>query len=192
MGSIKNMLKTGASQSLNQIKNYDIGKDLKSAQSMVGLDNVQLPKFEMPEAAKQMKLDVDPSIMKLPAGVTNRISPVAMKAASLAGVKLPSEIGGVPLPQMPDLSSMSSKVEESLSGFGFDTGKLGIRSVSDILKEPDLSSLANVKFETPPKVDMPDITSAFDSFSMDGIQSEIDSMTAGIPGVDSINVSKYF
>lgn len=185
-------MKVGASQSLNSIKNYDISKDINSAKSMAGLDNIQMPKFQMPEAAKQLKLDIDPSIMKLPAGVTNRISPVAMQAASLAGVKLPSEIGGVSLPQMPDLSSMTSKVEESLSGIGFDTDKLGIRSISDILKEPDLSSLANVKFETPPKVDIPDVTKAFDSFDMSGIQGDIDSMTEGIPGVDKIDVTKYF
>lgn len=188
LGVIKNYIKSGATGAINNLKNYDLGKQLKQANLMP-----DIPKVEMPEAVKSMKWNVDPSVMKLPAGVTNYMSPLASKAASFAGVKLPSEVGGVPLPKLPDLSSMSSKVDESLSGFGFDTKKLGIRSVEDILKTPDLDALKQVQFDS--RIDlnnMPDLTKSLDDFKLESPQAEINNMTKDIPGVDKIDLSKYF
>ena len=152
-----------------------------------------MPEMKMPDATKDWKLNLDPSVIKPPAGMTNYFSPIAQKLASLSGVKLPSEIGGVPLPTLPDLSSVSSKVDEFLSGFGFNTEKLGIRSVDDILKEPDLKSISNVpSLNTVDPNNMPDITTAMDGFDIDGIQKEVNDMTSNIPGTDKIDISKYF
>ena len=190
MGSITNLIKSGASKSLSQFKNYDVGGKVDKALNSAG---IELPEVEMPDVAKEMKLNIDPSVIKPPEGLTNRISPLAQKAASLSGVKLPSEIGRVKLPTMPDLSSVSSKVDEGLSKFGFDTEKLGIRSVEDILKEPDFSSLYSVpSVNSTPNVDIPDVSKSLDEFDMGSIQSEIDKMSADFPGVDSIDLSKYF
>ncbi len=88
---------------------------------------------------------------------------------------------------------MSSKVDEYLSGFGFDAEKLGIRSVSDILKEPDLSALKDVNWASPVTIDtIPDLTKSMDAFDINSVQSQIDQVTSKIPDVDSIDISKYF
>lgn len=188
MGYIQNVIKNGAANSIARFKNYDVAGKMNSALDSFG---IEMPKLSMPEAAKEMKLDLDPSVIKMPAGVDNYISPIAAKLTS--GVKLPSELGGIPLPQMPDLSSVSSEVDGYLSGMGLDTNKLGIRSVSDILKEPDLSSLKQVQFESPVDLDnMPDITKSLDDFNMQETQSEIDKFTSQIPGAGSFDISKYF
>jgi hypothetical protein len=188
MGFLKSTIKSGANNAINQIKNVDMGTKLNSALGSMGLE---MPKLDVPDVAKNMKLNIDPSAIKMPAGMDSYISPIASKLMS--GVKLPSEIGGVPLPQMPDLSSVSSEVDGYLSGMGLDTNKLGIRSVGEILKTPNLSELKQVQFESP--VDMnnlPDLTSSLDDFSLEGTQSEIDKFTNQFPGVDSFDVSKYF
>lgn len=191
MGAIKNLIKTGANQSLNRLKNYDVGGKMTSAIESAGFD---IPKVEMPDQVKEMKLNIDPSIIKPPAGMTNYISPLLEKGLSLTGVKLPSEIGGVELPTLPDLSSVSSKVDEYVSGLGIDTEALGIRNVSDILKEPDLKSITKVPSTSPVDYNnLPDINSAMDGFNMDSIQSEIDSLTSQIPGASSsFDLSKIF
>ncbi len=191
MGSITNMIKAGASQSLNQFKNYDINGKISKAVESAGIN---IPEVEMPEATKNIKLNIDPSVVKPPAGLTNRISPLVQKAASLTGVKLPSEIGGVELPTMPDLSSVTSKVDEGLSKLGFDTNALGIRSVDDILKNPDFSSLYSVpSISSTPSVDIPDVSDSIgDSIDMESLQSEIDKMYSDYPGMEKIDISKYF
>jgi hypothetical protein len=121
------------------------------------------------------------------------MSPLSSFAASLTGVKLPSEIGGVPLPTLPDLSSMTSKVDEQLASLGISTKDLGIRDVSDILKEPNIDSLKNVQFESPVDLNnMPDITKSLDGFQIGGVQGELDQMTKDVPGMDKIDLSKYF
>ena len=190
MGGITNLLKTGATNSFNTLKNHNITGKINSAMNMAGID---IPKVEMPEATKEWKLDIDPTVIKPPAGMTDYFSPIAKKLTSLTGFKLPSEIGGVPLPTLPDLSSVSSKVDEYLSSFGLDTKKLGLGSVDDILKEPDLKSIAKVP--TYGGVDMnnlPDVNSAMDGINFDSVQKEIDEMTGSIPGAEKIDISKYF
>ena len=189
MGEIKNIIKKGAINTMSSMKSYDLTSKLKST----GIPIPEMHKIEMPEAAKNMKLDIDPSVVKLPAGVTNYMSPLSSFAASLTGVKLPSEIGGVPLPTLPDLSSMTSKVDEQLASLGISTKDLGIRDVSDILKEPNIDSLKNVQFESPVDLNnMPDITKSLDGFQIGGVQGELDQMTKDVPGMDKIDLSKYF
>lgn len=188
MGTITSLLKTGANSTLNRIRSYDLNDHLSGIS-----DALKVPKIEMPNLENNMKLNIDPSAVKLPAGVTNYISPLTSKLTEITNVKLPSEINGVSLPTLPDLSSVSSEVDNALSKFGFDTDKLGIRSVGDILKEPDLSSLKNVQFEQPVDLNnLPDITSSLDDFDMSDTQSQIDSLTNSIPGMESIDISKYF
>ena len=190
MGTVSSILKSGLNSAKSQFKSYDVEGQINSALSVAGSD-LNIPKPKMPEAMKNMKLNIDPSVVKLPAGVDSYISPFASKLIS--NMKLPSEINGVQIPQMPDLSSVSLKVDEYLSGFGLDTNKLGIRSVNDILKEPDLSSLKSVQFESPIDLNnMPDLTKSLDSFDMGGLQGQINELTNGIPGMDKLDLSQYF
>lgn len=190
MGGITSLLKAGATSSLNRIKNYDVaGKATKQLDTL----NIDLPDLGIAEATKDWKLDIDPSVVKLPAGVSSYISPLAKQFAAGTGLKLPSEINGVKLPEMPDLSSVTSKVDEFISGMGIDTEKLGIRSVSDILAEPDLSALKSVEFSQPVDLNnMPDLTTVMDGFELGGLQSDIDSLTSGVKGMGNFDISQYF
>lgn len=188
MGSITNILKGQANNAMSQIKGMNVENEINSRLKSANID-FQLPDLEVPDSIKNFKLDV--SSFKLPAGVDSYISPVVSQL--LSGIKLPSEIGGLSLPQLPDLSSISSKVDDYLSGLGLDTSKLGIGDVSDILKEPDLSVLNNISFESPIDLNnMPELTTSLDDFDLSGLQSEIDGMTSQIPEMDSIDISKYF
>lgn len=190
MGTITNLVKNSASKSFSQLKSYDVKGKVNSALDMSGI-NFSIPdSINVPDEIKNFKPNYDIKSLKLPAGIDSYISPVASQF--LSGVKLPTEIGGVKLPELPDLSSVTSQVDGYLSGFGFDTKALGIRSVEDILKEPDLSSLKNVTFESIPEVQMPDLTSSFNSLDVTGIQSDIDKITGSIPGMESFNISQYF
>lgn len=192
MGTITSLLKGGATSAMNQIKN-SVSMDKINSQLSAAGSGLQIPKVDMPESVKSMKLNIDPSILQLPAGIDSYISPLASVAINASGFKLPSEINGVKLPQMPDLSSVSSEVNNGLSGLGLNTNALGIRSVDEILATPDLSALKNVDFASPVDLNnMPDLTTVMDSVDIDGIQGEIDNLTKDIPGMDSIDISKYF
>lgn len=167
MGYMKSVLKGGLSSAMGQIKSYDISSKVNSQLSSVG---VKVPNIGLSDSVKNLKFDIDPSILKLPAGVENYISPIANGV--LSNVKVPEELGklGIPLPEMPDLSSVTSDVDKFMSGMGIDTNKLGIRSVSDILKEPDLSALKQVQFESTVDLNnMPDLSHALDDFQMPNI-----------------------
>ena len=199
MGNITSLIKSSASNSFNQLKSYDYKGKINQALDMSGID-LQIPDLEVPEQIKNFKPNFNTKDLKLPAGLGTYLSPI--ESTILNNVKLPAEIGGVKLPELPDLSSVTSKVDEYLSGMGFDTEKLGIRSVEDILKTPDLSalnggSLANLTNITSlPDItnsfDMNSITSATDSFDMGSLQSQIDEMTKDMPGMESIDLSQYF
>lgn len=188
MGYIKDLFKGGIKSAMNQIREIDpIGK----VNSELGSIGIEVPKFEMPDAAKNMKLNLDPSIIKLPAGIDSYISPLASKA--MEGVKLPSEFNGIPIPEMPDLSSVSSEVNNYMSGIGLDTDKLGIRNVGDILKEPDLSSLKSVQFESPVDLNnLPDLSTVMDDFDLSEAQKQINDITSKSSIIDNIDISKFF
>lgn len=188
MGTITKLLKAGVNNSLNQFKNVNVSDKVSSALDSAGIS------FKMPEKAKDMRINLDPSVLKLPGGVDNYISPLA--SAALSKVSIPSSIGGVNLPQlpsMPDLSSVTNQVENGLGKFGFDTDKLGIRGISDILAAPDLKSLKGVVNFTPVDLEnMPDLTKSLDGFNVDSIQNEIDNLTGKFPGMEKLDISKYF
>lgn len=194
MGTITNLVKNSAKSSFNQLKSYDVKGKVNSALDMSGI-NLQIPdKVEVPDTVKNFKPNWDVKSIKLPAGVDSYLSPVA--SGLLSGVKLPAEIGGVKLPELPDLSSVSSKVDDYLSGMGLDTEKLGIRSVDEILKTPDLSALKGVGTVSTPDLStamqMPDLSSAMEGFDISSIQSQIDEITSTMPSMESIDISQYF
>lgn len=185
MGKITSFAKSNLSSMTSQLKSYDVGSQLKKAADSAGIST---PDFS--GITSNLKLDKSITDFKMPAGATNYISPVMSKA--LSQVKLPSEVYGVPIPQLPDLSSAISGIESLFSGIGINFEGLGLRSISDILKTPDLASVAKVPTTSIKLGDLPDVSKAFDSFDMSGLQSEIDSVTKDIPGMSDIDISKYF
>lgn len=198
MGKITNFLKSSAGDMTNQIKNIDISNQINSALGTTNITNFKMPNLDTSELTKGMKFDTKLSDVKLPGGMTNYLPPVVSKI--FGEVKLPSEIGGVPLPQLPDLSSVTDEVESFLSGIGFNTNTLGIRSITDILKEPDLSSLKNVQFDTRSNTDVnvsslddiPDISSLLNGFDVSGLQGDINQLTTEVPEMNDFDISKYF
>lgn len=185
---ITSILKSGAKSVMNQVKSMDVMGQLNSGLSSVG---IEVPKLNVPDGVKNFKPNFNTDVIKLPAGVENYLSPVT--TSLLSGVKLPSEINGVQIPQLPDLSSVSTDIDSMLSGIGFDTNKLGIRSVDDILKEPDLSALKSVQFESPIDLNnIPDVTTSLDDFNISEVQSQIDEITNQMPDMEKIDISKYF
>lgn len=188
MGYVTDMLKGGVNSAKNQIKSYDIGGHIKS-----GIESAGIQTPEMPTRLKEWKAPkMETGRIKLPAGVDTYI-PAAF-ADKMPRLDIPSEINGVQLPQLPDLSSVSSELDKNLLGIGFDTNKLGIRSVDEILKEPDLTSLKSVQFESPVDLNnMPDLTTSMDEFDIDELTSKFDSLTADVPtSIDEFDLSKYF
>lgn len=191
MGKITNFLKGGATDIVSQAKSIDVSSQINSALSATNITNFKMPQIDTSGLTNGIKFDTKLSDVKLPGGMTNYMSPVVTKL--FGNIKLPSEIGGVSLPKLPDLSSVIPEVESFLSGIGFDTKSLGLRSISDILKEPDLSSLKDVKFDS--RIDMdnlPDMSKALDGFDIGGLQSDIDTLTSSIPEMKDIDISKYF
>ena len=174
MGYIKSVLKNGLSGSMNQIKSYDISGKINSKIGSMGID---LSRMDVPKL-NNMKFENN---IKLPAGVDSYISPIASTA--LSKVSLPAGLGSIPIPQMPDLSSVSADVDNFVSGMGINTKDLGIRSVSDILKEPDLSALKSVQFESPVDVNnLPDLSHALDGFELPNID-ELKSLGVNINSI---------
>ena len=181
MGKITSIIRGG-------MRAVDIGRTVSSGLNAVGYD---VPKLDVPEGLKSYKPNFNAESIKLPAGVDSYISPVVSKAIS--GFSLPTSIGGVSLPKMPDLSSVASEVDHKLSSLGFDTSKLGIRSVNDILANPDLSALKNVEFASPVDLNnMPDLSKAMDGFDLSEAQSQVDSIMNSIPSITGFDISKYF
>lgn len=191
MGYIQNVIKGGVNSSIQSIKNANIMGHINSGVSSLG-DSLGIPKTEIPDAIKNFKPNYAITDLNLPvANISSYISPVA--SGILSGIELPSELGGIPLPEMPDLSSVTEEVNGYISGFGIDTNALGIRSVSDILKNPDLTELKDVTFEDPVDLDnMPDLTKSLDAFNISEAQKDIDSLTSKIPGIESLDLSQYF
>ena len=192
MGYVKDILKGGAASALNQIKSYDIGGTLKSGLSSAGLD-VNMPKLNL-DTTKIDGKKIDLSKIRLPGGATNYISPILSK--TVPEFSVPSSINGVPipeLPKLPDLSSVSSQVDGYLSTHGFDTEKLGIRSVDDILEVPDLASLKGVQWDDPATFEIPDLDSALNNFDMEEAQKKIDNLSSLTDSqLENFDISKYF
>lgn len=191
MGTITSLIKSSAKNSMSQLKSYDVKGKINSALDMSGID-FQIPdKIDVPDSVKNFKPNFTVNELKLPAGIDSGLSPIAAKLAS--GIKLPSEVGGVPLPELPDLSSVTSEVNSFISGMGIDTNKLGIRSVDEILKTPDFSALKSVQSAAPPTItELPDLTSSMEDFNIGDVQSQIDDITGKMPSMESIDISQYF
>lgn len=204
MGYITSLMKSGLSSSLNSIKSYDVAGQVKDSLGSVGFS---LPKIEVPEKFKDLKSNVDlgridtsllftdaTKSVKTFAGMDTFLSPVTSMLAK--GIDIPTEIGGVKLPTLPtlpDLSSATDGINEIMSSMNIDTNKLGIRSVSDILKAPDLTSLADVEFDYPVDLNnMPDLTKSLGDFDVDGVKDSFNTIEGEIPDLDGFDISKYF
>lgn len=174
MGYIKSVLKNGLSGSMNQIKSYDISGKINSKIGSIGID---LSRLDVPKL-NNMQFENN---IKLPAGVDSYISPIA--SGALSKIPLPEGLGSIPLPEMPDLSSVSADIDNFVSGMGISTKDLGIRSVDDILKAPDLSSLKDVQWEYPVDVNnLPDLSHALDGFEIPNI-SELKELGVNINSI---------
>lgn len=191
MSLVKSVLRAGVSNAIGQVASYSAGSIMESS---FGSMKSFLPKVEVPDALKGANLKFNTNAIKLPAGVDSYISPIL--SGFLSNVNFPTEVNGVPIPKLPDFSSVSSDVSKHLSGIGFDTDKLGIRSIDEILQNPDISSLKSVQFESP--IDpskIPSLSDPMSGFDISSIQKEIDSVTTSLPdidGLESVDVSKYF
>lgn len=190
MSYISDQIKSSVVNQLNSINAADIQGKAQAAIDSVGI-NAKVPELKVPEQIKsKVKLgDTTLNSLKLPAGVTNYIPKVAMDY--LGDIRLPSEIGGIPLPKLPDLSSVTSEIQGLLSGVGIDTNKLGIRDVSSILKEPNLSSLKDVNVPTiSADGTIEDAIKAMDGFSVPGLSGDIKEASNYIPELNDL--TKYF
>lgn len=193
MGKLTNFIK--AADIGGELKKLELGSSMKSYISD-GMNSMGMPKLKVPDEVKNWKFDPDVNAIKLPAGVDTYISPIAAKAIS--GFEIPKELGGIPLPELPELPKLSSvipEVESFFSGLGFNANDLGIRDIETILQNPDLSSLKSVQFEVPVDINnMPDINSAFDEVDLSGIQNDIGSFgdlsSLGISASD-FDINKY-
>ncbi|MBO7452218.1 MAG: hypothetical protein J6U54_17970 [Clostridiales bacterium] len=190
MGLVKKLVKTGASAALDNVKSAAISSAMNSNLASQGIDKVR---SMVAGQAQVPKINVGD--IKMPAGVDKYISPVADKVAS--HINIPTSFNGVSLPkipELPDLSSVSSEVGSKLSSIGLDTDKLGIRSVDDILKNPDISALKASDLGHTPKVidDFGDVTKAMDQFDINAVQDQINGMTSKFPGVEKMDLTKYF
>lgn len=173
MSSITSAFKNSIADMSNQFKAYNVAGKVNAKISSIGIDTSRL---DPPELNKlQFKGN-----LKLPNGVDSYISPIAAQALSHVGIpsQLASELnlGSITMPELPDISSVTADIESLAASMNFDTDKLGIRSVSEILEQPDLSALKNVSFEDPVDIDhLPDLSHALDgldmSFSMDELKN---------------------
>lgn len=190
MGTITSLIKSSAKNSMSQLKSYDIAGKVNSALDMSGI-NMKMPdKVELPDALKNFKPNFGVNDLKIPPMLSGGLSPIASKLMS--GVKLPSEIGGVSLPELPDLSSVTSEINGFMSSIGIDTNKLGIRSVEDILKTPEIAFDLNSVALTPTIPELPDFSSSLDGFDIGELQNQVDGITGKVPNMERIDISQYF
>lgn len=186
--NVLSVIKGGVGSTLNQIKSsVNPGKVTSEITNSLGI--------EMPNVSSKLNVKFSDDAFKLPAGMDTYL-PAGLSGLT-SNLKMPTEIAGIQLPELPDLSSVTSEVDTALTGIGFDTEKLGIRNIDDILKSPDLASLKNVQFETPVDLNnMPDLAHAMDGFDLSGAQSDLDSALSDVPEdikkhIKGLNLSQF-
>lgn len=193
MGYISNQIKANIGRELKQIDTNGLANQARTAVSKAGVDVDKIKEFKAVgapvEAIKEnIKLgDTTLNQLKLPAGVTSYLPKPVNDL--LGGIRLPSEIGGVALPTLPDLSSATSAIENFASGIGFDTSifkNLGLRDISSILKEPDMASIVKMPTVEIPTVEMPDVSSAYKDIDMSGLGADIESISQKFPEVNDL------
>lgn len=193
MGYISNQIKAGVNGQLKQLNANEIASKVRTAIDERGIDPSKLQGIrELGAPVEAMKSQIklgDTALNQLnpPAGITNYIpKPVT---DILGDVKLPTEIGGVPIPQLPDLSAATSSMENLVASFGIDTSifkDLGIRDIASILQEPNLSSIASVPDIPIPTVEIPEAADAFKDVDLSDLGMDLNSISGKIPGVDDL------
>lgn len=193
MGYISNQIKAGVNGQLKQLNANEIASKVRTAIDERGIDPSKLQGIrELGAPVEAMKSQIklgDTALNQLnpPAGITNYIpKPVT---DILGDVKLPTEIGGVPIPQLPDLSAATSSMENLVASFGIDTSifkDLEIRDIASILQEPNLSSITKVPDIPIPTVEIPEAADAFKDVDLSGLGMDLNSISGKIPGVDDL------
>lgn len=168
-------IRAGTSIGTNLAKNYFTG-------------NMKMPDLNLGSAA---------GAISLPFGLDAYIAKPVRDAASKLNIQMPSSINGVSLPSLPDFSSVSGEVEGMLSNMNFSPEKLGLRSVSEILANPDINAMKEVQWASPVNLnDMPDVNKLMDGIdltnlginvnSLDSIESTINTVKSN-PSLSSIS-----
>lgn len=160
----------------------------KATSSMTkGMSNM-IPKFEIPEAVKNWKPNIDKKVT-LPPEIKEYIAPAkeAMSKIDLAGIG--SAIGGLQiptLPTMPDISTITNEAESKLSSLGIDLGFLDVSKITNVIKAKDNPTALLKSLNLDIGADIPDVNSEMKGFqnNMDlydpaEMQSELDKISAG-------------
>lgn len=196
MGTVKSMLKRSAINSVSRLTggaNLDgITNALNQAKS-----RIDVPELKIPDNVKNMASKVKLDNLKVP-DANQYIQPVKDKVGGLlSGVSLPSEMGGVELPQLPDMSSVTSVANGYLKGTGFSLKEgINFKDIKYAVTKGDITSVLDFNIDMP--IDMGSINhvsdgtiSSLDSFDMSETQREIDALTSQMD-MESIDISAYF
>lgn len=195
MGKVINMIKNNASSALNQVKS---SVDMNAVTGT--LNNVKssmnIPDIQIPDNVKNMASNINQ--FKVP-DANGYIQPVKNKLSGLlSGVNLPSEVGGIKLPELPDMSSLTNMANSYLADTGIAL-KQGISfgDIKQAVTKSDFSNIIDFKLPDMP-IDMNSIDhvadgtiTSLDSFDLSQTQSEIDAMTSQY-NMESIDISQFF
>lgn len=193
MGYISSQIKSSIGSQLKQISASDVTNKVKSAIDESGVNAI---KNNVKFGDKTLNDITSKANMKVPEGLTvdaNMKNYIPKPVTDILGnVRLPSEIGGVAIPALPDLSAATSAIENFASGIGIDTSifkDAGLGDISSMLKEPNMTSLyATVRIPTP-TVEMPDAESVFQDLNLSGLSSDLGSISEIFPG--GLNLEKF-
>lgn len=203
MGAFKSILASGAKGAVRAIAVRAGTKIGSAAYGAYKSGNFKLPDVNMPNVLENLGVKLDTGAeLKLPGGLEGYVSKPARDAISKIG--LPTEINGVPLPGLPDYSSVAPQVENMFKSVGISTDKLGIRSVDEILKNTDLLKM-EINVPAAARVinadNVPDINKMYDGFDVSFAQQAMTRAIDEIPNipeninldsVKSVDISKYW
>lgn len=172
-----------------------IGRSVISSAVDIGTSTVINKAMSSGFKAPKVDIKMDSGGLKLPYGLDSYISKPVKDVANKLNLSVPTEINGVKLPSMPDLTQVSGKVEGALSSMGLSTKLLGIRDINDILSNPDIVALKNVDFASPINLNnMPDVNTLMNKVDISVIENSVNK----VPDIESIlnkpslDVSKFF
>lgn len=196
MGTVTSILKRSAT---NSVKKLATGAKLEGISSTLNQakSRIDIPELKIPDNVKDMTSKVKLDNLKVP-DANQYIQPVKDKLSGLlSGVSLPSEIGGIELPQLPDMSSVTSMANSQLEGTGLSLKEgLKFNDIKYAVTKGDITSILNFNIDMP--IDVGSINSvsdstitSLDSFDMAETQREIDALTSQME-MESIDISQYF
>lgn len=196
MGTVTSMLKRSA---INSVSRLTGGADLEGVKNTLNQakSRIDVPELKIPDNVKNMASKVKLENLKVP-DANQYIQPVKDKVSGLlSGVSLPSEIGGVELPKLPDMSSVTNLANGYLKDTGFSLKEgINFNDVKYAVTKGDITSLLDFNIDIP--IDMGSINAvsdgtitSLDSFDMSETQREIDALTSQMD-MESIDISAYF